>query len=216
MDKETLLTRFKPGIGEPDAGTQIYENLGLSARTLECYIDSILPGITDDAQVSDEFINSHLNILKSMGGQLRHEKAEFVKTYKPKDQPPAPEFPELESLKKTVEEMSRQIQGQQKQQNADAMRNGIKEKSKALKVQNQALWDDVVNATDITEGMTVDALVDNVKKAYESKLKAYFGEGAAPYGGNGGGSGAGLTDEEAKIKRENFRNRMKARKASFT
>lgn len=79
MDKETLLSKFKPSIGEPDANTQMYGDTGLSVRTLDTYLEAILPGITDDAIVTDDYVNTHVKILKSMGGQMRHEQSEFVK-----------------------------------------------------------------------------------------------------------------------------------------
>lgn len=214
MDKETLLSKFRTSMGEPNATTQTYENIGISVRTLDSYADMILPGIADDAIVTEDFINGHVNMLKAMGGQMRHEKSEFIKNYKPNTPPTPPTLPsneneDFKSLKESFEELKSMVSGQQKAQNVNALRNEVKEKSKALKVQNQALWDDVVNATEIKEGMDSAALETAVKSAYEAKLKAYFGEGAAPYGGTG--SGAGNTDNEAILaKREAFKKRMQA------
>mgnify|MGYP003457473655 CR=1 FL=1 len=80
MEKEELLSKLNPVIGNPD-DTGNYGELGISTRTLDAYVDAILPTLGES--VTDEQINSHVTILKAMGGQLRHEKAEFAKNYKP-------------------------------------------------------------------------------------------------------------------------------------
>ena len=213
MDKETLLSKLKATIGEPNASTQMYEKIGISVRTLESYADMILPGITDDAQVTDDYVSGHVNMLKAMGGQMNHEKAEFIKNYKPNTPPTPPATPsgendELKALKESLEEIKSQLKGAQHEKNANALRNEVKGKSKALKVQNQALWDDVVNSTNITDGMDTAALETAVKSAYEAKLKAYFGDGASPYGGKGDG---GSSEEHVKDARNAFKERMRQR-----
>lgn len=213
MDKETLLSKLKPSMGEPNATTQMYETIGVSVRTLDSYADMILPGITDDAQVTEEFIKNHVNMLKAMGGQMRHEKSEFIKNYKPTTPPtpptpPAGENEELKTLKESLEEIKNQLKGQRDSERVNALKNGVKEKSKALKVHNQALWDDVVNAAEVTEGMDAAALESAVKTAYEAKLKAYFGDGASPYGGNNSG---GNEEEKTKDARNAFKERMRQR-----
>ena len=214
MDKETLLSKFGAGIGEPNAATQMYEKIGISTRTLDSYVDMILPRIKDDASVTDEFINDHVAMLKAMGGQMNHEKAEFIKNYKPNtphpagQTPPSGEDSELKALKESLEEIRNQLKGEQQKKDVEELRSSVKGKSKALKVQNQALWNDVVNSIEVTDGMDAAALEESVKKAYEAKLKAYFGDGASPYGGNTFGGGS---SDDAKSARESFRERMRAR-----
>lgn len=79
MEKEELLTRLQGEIGKPDANGN-YGITGISQRTLDAYIDGILPTLGEN--VDDAVIGTHASILKSIGGQIRHEKAEFVKGYK--------------------------------------------------------------------------------------------------------------------------------------
>ena len=91
MEKEELLTRLQGEIGKPDANGN-YGITGISQRTLDAYIDGILPTLGEN--VDDAVIGTHASILKSIGGQIRHEKAEIVKGYKtnptstPKDDDP--------------------------------------------------------------------------------------------------------------------------------
>lgn len=82
MEKETLLSTFTQRFGEPGANGY-FGDTGISQRTLEVYVDNILPIITSDDMVNDDFYARHENILKSMGGQLRHMNGEFAKNYKP-------------------------------------------------------------------------------------------------------------------------------------
>ena len=51
---------------------------------------------------------------------------------------------------------------------------------------NKALWEDVANLVPITEDMDESKLEEETKRLYESKLKAYSGDGATPYRGAGG------------------------------
>lgn len=83
MEKETLLTGLKNVLGEP--GTNGYfGDTGVSTRTLDAYLDALLPTITSDEMVDDSFYQSQANVIKAMGGQMRFEQAEFARNYKPK------------------------------------------------------------------------------------------------------------------------------------
>ena len=55
---------------------------------------------------------------------------------------------------------------------------------------NKALWEDVAGMIPITDGMDESKLEEETKRLYESKLKAYNGDGAIPYRGVGGGGGS--------------------------
>ena len=93
MDKETLTSNFTKSIGEPDATTGMIGDTGLSGRTLDAYVENLLPSITDDDTVNDAFIETHVKFLKAMGGQMRHERSEFIKNHQPKPTDPKPTDP---------------------------------------------------------------------------------------------------------------------------
>lgn len=217
MEKENLLAGFNERLGNPDADG-MYE-AGVSSRTLDAYVDGILPTITDDAQVDDAFWTRHVGFIKSMGGQMRHEKAEFVKSYKPQDSGGykpvnktvdgnGAENPDIAELKKRMEAMERENAEEKRRMAAKGLRLEAKGKYADLNVANKALWEDAVDMAECKDGMTVDELIKSAKSIYEKKLKEYFGDGATPYGG-GGGSPA-LEKEEANIRREAFRKRMQS------
>lgn len=211
MEKEILLTGFNERLGNPDANG-MYE-AGVSSRTLDAYVDGLLPTITDDAQVDDAFWNRHTNFLKTMGGQMRHEKAEFVKSYKPQiippvDKPEPTENPEIEALKKRMEAMEKEASEEKKRLAAKNLRLEVKGRCAALSVANKALWEDAVEMAECKDGMTVDELEKSTKTIYEKKLKEYFGEGASPYGG--ASTTPPLGKEESDARREAFRKRMQS------
>lgn len=217
MEKETLLAGFNERLGNPDANG-MYE-AGVSSRTLDAYVNGILPTITDDAQVDDAFWSRHTDFIKSMGGQMRHEKAEFVKNYKPKpavvekpvEKPGlgnGTENPEIAELKKRMEAMERENAEEKRRMAAKGLRMEAKGKYAELNVANKALWGDAVEMAECKDGMTVDELVKSAKSIYEKKLKEYFGDGATPYGSDE--SSPALGKEEADARREAFRKRMQS------
>ena len=84
MEKEALLTELRKTIGEPDANGN-YAGAGISQRTLDGYIDAVLPTFSDDI-TAESAAAIHLPIIKLMGGQMRHEIAERIKVITPKKQ----------------------------------------------------------------------------------------------------------------------------------
>lgn len=201
MEKETLLTGFNERLGNPDA-QGMYAEAGVSSRTLDAYIDGVLPTISDDSEVNDAFWERHINFIKAVGGQMRHEKAEFAKNYKPDVPPvtdppaktdPAPPAPgdkgELQKLLERMEEMENERKEEKKQIVAKGLRMEAKAKADAMNVSNKALWNDAVDQTECKDGMDAEAVTQAAKALYERKLKEYFGEGATPYGSNAGGGG---------------------------
>lgn len=92
---------------------------------------------------------------------------------------------DLASQKTAFEELKANYESQVKQGRYDALRAAVKGKAGGLKVSNVPIWDDVVAGVAVDDDTTEDALLTSVKTAYETKLKAYVGDGAAPYRGDG-------------------------------
>ena len=191
MDKETLLTGFKKVLGEPQANGYIGDT-GVMMRTLDKYVDAILPTITADDMVTEQFYQNQAAVVKAMGGQMRFEQADFVKNYKPNPQvvpntPPATTTPPTgengnEDLLKRLEKLEKERENDRKNSEVKEMRSEVLRKSGELKVSNKNLWEDAVKMVEYTDGMDSTAMEAKAKELYESKLKAYFGDGASPYG----------------------------------
>ena len=190
MEKETLLTGFKNVLGEPAANGYLGDT-GVTMRTLDKYVDALLPTITSDDMVNDNFYQSQAAVIKAMGGQMRFEQAEFVKNYRPQGNvPPTTPTPTTtpagengdKELLERLENLEKQIKDGQKTSAIQEMRSEVLRKSGELKVSNKNLWEDAVKMVDYTDGMDAAAMETKAKELYESKLKSYFGDGASPYG----------------------------------
>lgn len=154
MDKQTLKEKIDGALGSTP--------LTLSDRTQSEYLDVILKGITDDAQVTDEYINGHVAILRSLDGNLHADvaaetnknktkwesdfKTEWEKTHPTNPQPPSPAPPQ--SNPNPGDALAEQIKAMQKQleEMRQASERTAAEKNKA-------------------------EVVSQVRKAFEDKLK---------------------------------------------
>lgn len=209
MEKETLLTGLKKVLGEPTAEGYIGDT-GVSVRTLDAYAEALMPTITEES-LNDDFYSRHASVVKKMGGQMRHEKSEFIKTYKPDDhggQPKETSDVNAEMMKR-IEALEKEREQERKKAHVDGLIAEIQKKSDSLKVSHKNLWNDAVKMVEYKDGVSVENAIESAKKIYESKLKEYFGEGAVPYGGHGNG-GTTMSTEAAKLNREAFKKRMQA------
>lgn len=204
MDKETLLTGFKKELGEPSANGYLGDT-GVTTRTLDKYVDALLPTIATDDSVNEQFFKSHAEVVRAMGGQMRFEQAEFVRNYKPKpgtvppeppvELKPKPGEPGNDDVLKRLEALEKEREIERKNFVVREMRSRVSNKSGELKVTNKNLWEDSVRMVEYEDGMDDTAMEAKAKGLYESKLKAYMGEGASPYGG--GSSGSQYQDDKA-------------------
>lgn len=162
----------------------------LSERTIRDYIAGNLPNEGEEFDYA-----KHVKFLTSLNGNYSHDVAsqveEFKKNYKPQPNPKkehkkeegSQEPSEIQKLLDRIEALEKDAkeatEGQRKSQ-LKAQVDGLKD---SLKVHNKNLWKDCVNALPIEQNDTIETLTDKAKKAYETKLREYFGTGVAPYGG---------------------------------
>lgn len=165
---------------------------GLSGRTISEYVDNILPTITSDEQVNDAFFGVHTKILKSLEGNLNHDvanrvnafKSEWEKNNPKKDvpEPPKDDNKELyEALVKKIENLEKQRAEDSLKTTVSDLKGKVLNKADELRVSNRNLWNDAVESVVYRDGMTESDLLAVAKNVYESKQKAYFGDGAIPY-----------------------------------
>lgn len=190
MDKETLLSNFTKSIGEPDATTGMYGDTGISRRTMDVYIDNLLPRITDDNTVNDAFIEAHVNFIKAMGGQLRHEQSEFVKNYKPNQQqandtPQEGKDNEVLELLKGIKNENKELRERLDRQDQAKSQSELREKVVAG-MKAKGISDEYVLTTTLTKHgeldtkKSVDELVESLLPAYDKEFSACRGNGAVP------------------------------------
>jgi len=208
MEKEKLLSELKTRVG----------TTALSDRTIDEYATSILPMISSEEMVNDSFWNAHTTILKSFEGNLNHEVANRVNVFKseweknhPQTPPPPQETPKddkYEILLKEIEGLKKANEESQKKSAMESLRAQALSKGGDLNVSNKNLWKDCVSAASIGDDSTIDSVLEQVKKDYETRLKSYVGDGAIPYGG--AQSPQRVSKETANAKREAFKEKMRS------
>lgn len=107
---------------------------------------------------------------------------------------------DLQKQKDEFEKLKTDYADQLKQGKYNALRDAVKGKATELKVSNIPIWNDVVAGVAVDDNTTAETLLDSVKSAYETKLKAYIGEGAAPYRGDGTPKPAEVSAEDKAAK----------------
>lgn len=185
MEKEKILSELKSKLGK----TQ------LSDRTLNAYLDQNLPA--EGVEPDEAYYEKHVSFLKSLQGQFNADVAQQVNAYMaahpkgapepnptPAD-PPKTDDPVLAALQAEVEALKKANKEQAEAAKRSQMRGELKNKGAELNVANRALWEDVVAAIAIGEKSTPESILAEAKSSYESKLKSYIGDGAAPYGSVG-------------------------------
>ncbi len=206
MEKEKILSTLTEKLGKTS----------FSQKTLETYVAKHLPA--EGTEPDDAYWALHTEVLKTMEGQYNHDVAVAVEEAKknfdtssatntsPTNPNPATP-PADNALAKRIEALEKALEDEKKKSSVDALKNSARGKSSELKVSNKALWDDAVNMVEISGDMDEAKLVDAAKGIYETKLKAYIGEGATPYGGSMGVS-TQVGEAEAKERRNAFKERM--------
>lgn len=203
MEKETLLSTLAEKLGETP----------LSQRTLSDYIDNNLPAEGTDPD--DTYWERHTAILKSVSGNYRADLAagieDYKRTYKPQSPTTDPTKGGDPDLLKRIEQLEQQNAANAKTASITALRSEVTAKGKSLKVANEAIWADSVEAVKVGDNDTVEDVTANAKKIYEQKLRRYMGEGAAPYGSSGRQGAGKEAEQAAKDKRDALKKKMQAR-----
>ena len=202
MEKETLLSTLTEKLGETP----------LSPRTIGAYVDQNLPA--EGTEPDDAYWERHTSVLKSMGGNYRADLAagieDFKRTYKP--QSSTTEHADKggdPDLLKRIEQLEQQNAANAKNASIAALRSEVTAKGKSLKVANEAIWADAVEAVRVNDNDSAEDVTANAKKLYEQKLRRYMGEGAAPYGSSGRPGASKEVEKEAADRRERFKEKMR-------
>lgn len=201
MEKEKILSTLTEKLGKTS----------FSQKTLETYVAKHLPD--EGTEPDDAYWALHTEVLKTMEGQYNHDVAVAVEEAKKNFGNTSPTNPNSatpstdNALAKRIEALEKALEDEKKKSSVDALKNSARGKSSELKVSNKAIWEDAVNMVEISEGMDEAKLVDAAKGIYETKLKAYIGEGATPYGGSMEVS-TQVGEAEAKERRNAFKERM--------
>ena len=192
MERELLVSKLKERI----------TNVGITDKTLDAYVDSIMPFITNDEMVNDAFLDGCKKFLVANRGQMTHEVSEEVNRYKgeweknhPTDPPvppvPPPAPPVVPDLLKRVEEMELKLQKREAEAATEELRRKVMEGMRAKGANDDYVLRNAMRNVELDGKKSVDELVEACLPNYDNELRECRGDGATPRSGNRGGQGGG-------------------------
>ena len=202
-----------------------YSNLGLSDKAFDGVAALLVKTVTKDEEIETAVAGSEVEVLlKSIQSSVDAERtkaaqaAKDLEDYKKAhpEQGGGGDNPEVQQLKADLEKQKSELdtlkadyENQIKQGKYNALRDQVKGKANELNVSNVPIWNDVVASAEIKDDSTVDTILELVKTAYEAKLKAYIGDGAAPYRGDGSPKPAEVSAEDRAAKAKEDAERVR-------
>ena len=164
-------------------------NSSLSERTIRAAAKRMALKVTEESQITDEFITDGVELLKELNGQLGKDVAKIVKEQLEKiPVPPVPpivpvttDSPIADVLKR-VSEMEAKFQESQKQNRMLSIRNKTAEILKSKKADKDYILENTLNKVEIAEGDTAESLAEKCIPIYDNEFKKAYGEGSVPRG----------------------------------
>lgn len=188
MTKEELLAKISEKLGKTS----------LSERTLNSYVENIFKTVSDDSQINDVFLESHVGILKSVEGQLSHDIAEGLKN-KPNEptEPINPKpSPSDDSIKKILEMISEvksensklreRLDNEKTLKDEQQYKQAVSDAVKGKGIKNVYILKQVMARKKFDVNKPVEEAVEETLKDYDAEYKDCFGSGGAPREVNNG------------------------------
>lgn len=191
------------------------KNNSLSERTIRAMAKKAALKVTEESQITDEFVSDYVDVLQEMNGQLSKDVAEIVKkqvekTPAPQVEPPQPpktdDNPIAEMLKK-ISDMEVQFKESQKQQRIANLKAEAENKAKLKQATNQYILKNAIAKVEISDDDTADTLAEKVIPIYDIEYKAAFGDGSIPRGGD-----INPSPEQANARLTAFKEKMEKKK----
>lgn len=183
MTKEELLASLSAKLGKTS----------LSERTLSSYAENVLKLVDQDKQLDDAFVDAHVAILQSMGGQLSHDVSAIVS----RNNTPTPPTPpvnqnqggnsDLDEIRKLLTGMKEEYTSLKQRMDDDAknrsqaeLRSKVSEAMKSKGAKNEYIIKQTLGQATFDEKKSVDELTEEYLKTYDANYKDCFGDSAAP------------------------------------
>lgn len=209
--KEKISLRLKDLVGKNNL-------LNLSERTIARYAEVVSKKVTEETELTDDFYDEHLEILKTMNGQIYADltdKVEEVKrNYKlesqnsqsaSKTENSVDEPQWAKDLREKFSSIEGKLTAKEKAEILEGNMNKARSILKANGASNEKVLNIALKLTEFDEGMTPEQIAEKGKSVYDSTYKDLYGEGAAPGAGNSSssaGSKAVLDQFEQKLRSE--------------
>lgn len=177
---------------------KLLEKLGktsLSERTVKTYAGQLAKTVTKDEDLTDDIIDSAVEMLKALGGQYDHDLAEAIKKNPPKPEPPKPEPPKPEPPKdepfkdyeKRIADLEEKSRKQEERYEREIKAVKLKNISDAVKKQlqssgcnNSLVLELAFAKSSIDTEKSVDDNAKTVRDLYDSIFKENLESGMIP------------------------------------
>lgn len=217
--KEKISLKLKELVGKNNL-------LNLSERTIVSYANAVSGTVTEETELTDDFFNRHLEILKSMNGQIyadtNFKVEEFKKNYKP-DAGSQPSTPSSQTNAEEEPQWAKELREKYSsiedkftaKEKAERLQGNL-DKAKSILKSGGATNDKILNIAlklmDFDDQMTPEQIAEKGKALYDSTYKDLYGEGAAPASSSSSSTEKPISQEErAKAIEENqkkYRNQI--------
>lgn len=200
--KEKISLRLKELVGKNNL-------LNLSERTIDRYAEVVSKKVTEETELTDNFYNEHLEILKTMNGQiyadLTDKVEEVKKNYKPVSQnsqsTPNPDVANDEpqwakDLRKKFSTIEGKLTAKEKAEMLESSLNKAKSILKANGALNEKVLNIALKLTELNEGMTPEQIAEKGKSVYDSTYKDLYGDGAVPASSNSSSTKKPINQQE--------------------
>nr|DAV89668.1 MAG TPA: hypothetical protein [Bacteriophage sp.] len=223
MDKEKILSGLKAKIESSG------EKITLSDRTISDYAAGIASLVSDETQLTEDFFNAHMGIIKSMNGNFSHDVAAQVEETKknlanPQTSPatspatpPSDEKPQwAKDLEKQIQTLSETQQNAQKQaqrnQLIESVRNRATKKDasddKTGWAVNAGVLNNAIAVIQIEDDDTMETVEKKRQDKYNSMCVEIFGSLNAVPGAGGEKEDTGTDWIAAEKKRQQEAGRL--------
>lgn len=216
--KEKISLKLKELVGKNNL-------LNLSERTIVSYANAVSGTVTEETELTDDFFNRHLEILKSMNGQIyadtNFKVEEFKKNYKLEtgdqiststSQANAEEPQWAKELREKYSSIEDKLTAKEKAEMLQGNLNKAKSILKAGGATNDKILNIALKLMDFDDQMPPEQIAEKGKALYDSTYKDLYGEGAAPASSSSSSTEKPISQEErAKAIEENqkkYRNQI--------
>lgn len=168
------------------------KNSSLSERTIRSMAKRAALKVTEESQITDDFISDYVDVLKELNGQLSKDVAEIVRkqTEKPSIPPVTPTTDVPDETQKKINEMidklsvmEQNFQNSQKQVKLQSIRNEAAKLLRAKKADKDYILENTLAKVEVADGDTAESLAEKCIPIYDTEFKKAYGEGSVPRGG---------------------------------
>ena len=165
-------------------------NSSLSERTIRAAAKRMALKVSEETQITEDFITDGVELLKELNGQLSKDVAEIVKkqTDKPiekKVEEPQPKDADdaqskINEMLQKLSDMEKRFQESQRQAVHQSIKAKAAELLRSKKADREYILQNALDKVEIADTDTPDTFAEKVIPIYDREFKLAYGDSAAP------------------------------------